>query len=90
MNFLNLPKAQHDATPSWEKRSSAVAIPQLKETEPAKVKPMNKGGRPRVADKLKEMKKEHDEEIMAFIESEPTKKDVYEYFCRKVQEINDS
>jgi len=87
MNFLNLPKAQHSATPSWEKRSTDVAMPKLKETEP--VKPMNKGGRPRKDDKLKELKKEHDEEVMAFIDSEPTKKDVYEYFRRKVQQLND-
>lgn len=86
MNFLNLPKAQHNATPSWEKRSDVLAPPKLKETEPT---PMNKGGRPRKADQLKELKKEHNEEIMAFIDTEPNKKDVYEYFRRKVQQLND-
>ena len=88
MNFLNLPKAQHNATPSWEKRSDVIApTPKLKETEP--VKPMSKGGRPRKSDQLKELKKEHDEEVMEFIDSEPTKKDVYEYFKRKIQQLND-
>ena len=88
MNFLNLPKAQHSATPSWEKRSDVLLPPpKLKETEP--VKPMNKGGRPRKADQIKELKKEHNEEVMAFIDTEPSKKDVYEYFRRKVQQLND-
>ena len=88
MNFLNLPSAQQNATPSWERRVAPTALPTLKEIEPNPVK--NKGGRPLKADKLKEQKKKHDDEVLSFIDTEPTKKDVYEYFKRKVAEINDS
>ena len=81
MNFLTLPRAQENAIPSWEKRAAAVSLPVLKET------PKPKGGRPKV-DKSKEIKKEHDDEVLAFIDTEPTKKDIYEYFRRKVAELN--
>jgi hypothetical protein len=49
-----------------------------------------KGGRPSKADKLKAARASASETIAALVESEPTKKNVYDYFEQRIEELRSS
>ncbi len=72
------------AVPSNMPAFSPPSAPVLEPTVPSEKK---KGGRPSKADKLKAAKASATEAIVELVETEPTKKDIYNYFENRIAEL---
>lgn len=88
MNFLNMPSALRsvrsvDVNVKATELSTTSAIKvEKKETD----KPPS---RKEAEKKVKKISSEQTDPVMMLIESEPSKKDVYEYFLSKIDNLNE-
>lgn len=79
-----LPPAVPSNMPALMPTAAAAKNSVLEPTVPSEKK---KGGRPSKADKLKAAKASASEAIVELIETEPTKKDIYNYFENRIAEL---
>jgi len=88
MNFALLPRAIH----SVRSLSSNVKVPETSATSVMKMEKeeATKPSRKEAEKKVKKISSEKEvDPLLHFIECEPSKKDVYEYFRTKVDKINE-